>query len=197
VSEGEEIVVQSCYTENTFPIQAVIARQGGIMKRFLPLFVVFALFIAACEYQEPLSEKQGILIDESSLGLWEALPEKDGKPPKEYILALKISPTEYLVHYKMESDSMYFRAYPIKVGNISCLQLQLIGTSTGPAPKNEPQYQVALYQIKGDELSIRMMNTSVVGEKLGSAAMREAFLKNQTNEKLFREPGKFKRVKKS
>jgi|WetSurMetagenome_2_1015567.scaffolds.fasta_scaffold00152_41 hypothetical protein len=167
------------------------------MKRFLPLFVVLALLIAACEYQEPLSEKQGIRIDESVLGLWMGVPEKNKTSSKEDLLVLQISATEYFVHYNEGNESMYFRAYPIKVGNISCLQLQLIGTSTGPATKNEPQYQVALYQINGDELSIRMMNTSVVGEKLGSAAMREAFLKNQTNDKLFREPGKFRRVKKS
>jgi len=167
------------------------------MKGLLTVITVIVLVAAACEYQEPLSGKQGILIDESALGVWEAMPEKDGTPPKEYLLALKISPTEYFVHYKIKSEDMYFRAYPIKVGGIFCLQLQLIGTSTGPAPKNEPQYQVAMYQIKGDELSIRMLNTSVVGEKLGSVSMREVFLKNQDNDKLFREPGKFKRVKKS
>lgn len=168
------------------------------MKSILPVVVIMMLLVAGCEYQEPLSGNQGLPLDESAIGLWEAMPEKINQaPPKEYLLALKISPTEYLVHYKMESDSMYFRAYPIKIGNISCLQLQLIGTSSGPVPKNEPQYQVALYTIKGDELSIRMMNTSIVSPKLGSAEMREVFIKNQTKAELFREPGKFKRAKKS
>jgi hypothetical protein len=167
------------------------------MKIIWPVIVLMLLVIAGCEYQEPLSEKQGILIEESALGLWQAEPEKKESVSKDYLIALRISPTEYLVHYNEGSMSMYFRAYPIKVGNVSCLQLQLIGTSSGPAPKNEPQYHVALYQINGDELSIRMMNTNIVDSKLGSAAMREAFLKNQADEKLFREPGKFRRVKKN
>jgi hypothetical protein len=168
------------------------------MKGLALLVFAFVLIIAGCEYKEPLSEMQGIQIDETALGLWEAVPDQTGSSSSvEYILALRISSTEYLVHYKTGSDDMYFRAYPIRVGNISCLQLQLIGAKSGPVKKDEPKYQVALYRISGDELSIRMMNTSVINEKLGSAAMREAFIKNQTNEKLFREPGKFRRAKKA
>src|SRR5271157_2051538 len=98
------------------------------MKQFLPFLVVLLFCVAACNYQDPLSEKQNISIDPALLGLWEPVPEKnEPKPSGEWILALKYSDTEYLVHYQTGSDSMYFRAYPFKIGDISCVQLELIG----------------------------------------------------------------------
>ena len=167
------------------------------MKHFLPFIVFLLLFVAACEYQEPLSEKQNIRIDQALLGLWEPVPEKnEPKPSGEWILALKYSDTEYIIHYQTGTDSMYFRAYPLKIGDISCVQLQLIGNASGPLAKTEPAYQVAFVTLTGDEATIRMMNTSVVGRDLAGPALREAFLKNSKNADLFREPVKFRRVKK-
>jgi hypothetical protein len=167
------------------------------MKRFLLFLAIILLCVAACEYQEPLSEKQNISIDPALLGLWEPAPEKnEPKPAGEWILALKYSDTEYMIHYRTGSDSMYFRAYPLKVGDLFCMQLQLIGNANGPLAKGEPAYQVASFTLTGDEVTIRMMNTSVVGRGLAGPALREAFLKNAKNTDLFREPVKFKRVKK-
>jgi hypothetical protein len=84
------------------------------MKRFLLFLIVLLLCVAACEYHEPLSEKQNISIDPALLGLWEPIPEKnEPKPSGEWILALKYSDTEYMIHYQTGSDSMYFRAYPL------------------------------------------------------------------------------------
>jgi hypothetical protein len=167
------------------------------MKHLLLFLVFILLCVAACEYQEPLSEKQNIPIDQALLGLWEPAPEKnEPKPSGEWILALKYSDTEYMIHYQTGSDSMYFRAYPLKIGDISCVQLQLIGDSNGPLAKSEPAYQVASVTLNGDEVTIRMMNTSVVGHDLAVPALREAFLKNSKNADLFREPVKFRRVKK-
>jgi hypothetical protein len=167
------------------------------MKHFLLFFVVL-LCVAACVYLEPLSEKQNIPIDPALLGLWEPVPEKnEPKPSGEWILALKYSDTEYMIHYKTGSDSMYFRAYPLKVGDISCVQLQLIGYDGGPPAKKDPPYHVAIVTLNGDEATIRMLNTSVVGKNLAGPALREAFLKNSKNTDLFLEPAKFIRVKKS
>jgi hypothetical protein len=166
------------------------------MKHFLLFLVVLLLCVAACEYREPLSEKQNIAINPALLGLWEPVPEKnEPKPSGEWIIALKYSDTEYMIHYQTGSDSMYFRAYPLKIGDISCVQLQLIGNAGGPLAKSEPAYQVASVTLNGDEVIIRMMNTSVVGSDLAGPALREAFLKNFKNTDLFREPVKFRRVK--
>ncbi len=168
------------------------------MKHLLLFLGVLLFCFTACEYQEPLSEKQNIAIDPALLGLWEPAPEKDEpKPSGEWILALKYSDTEYLIHYHTGSDSLYFRAYPLKIGDISCVQLQLIGNADGPLAKTEPAYQVAFVTLTGGEVTIRMINTSVVGPDLRGSALREAFLNNSKNSDLFREPVKFRRLKKA
>jgi hypothetical protein len=166
------------------------------MKQFLLFLVVILLCIAACEYREPLSEKQNISVDPALLGLWEPVPEKnEPKPSGEWILALKYSDTEYMIHYRTRTESIYFRAYPLKIGDISCMQLQLIGIDDGPPAKGEPVYQAAFVALTGDEATIRMMNASVVSSNLRGPALREAFIKNAKNPDLFREPVKFRRVK--
>ena len=168
------------------------------MKHFIPFLVVLLLCVAGCEYEDPLSEKQNIPIDQALLGLWEPVPEKnEPKPSGEWIVALKYSDTEYIIHYQTGSESMYFRAYPLKIGDISCVQLQLIGNASGPPAKTDPAYQVASVRLTGNEVTIRMMNTSVLGHDLAGPALREAFLKNSKNTDLFREPVKFRRVKNS
>jgi hypothetical protein len=174
------------------------AGPGGKMKRFLPLFVILLLCVAACEYQEPLADKQGIAVDQALLGLWVPSPDNsEPPPPGEWILALKYSDTEYMLQYQSGKDSMYFRAYPLKIGNIPCMQLQLLGYSKGPIQKGEPAYQVASVMLNGDEVTIRMLSTAVINPTLRGAEVSDAFLKNSKNSKLFREPVKFRRVAKA
>jgi hypothetical protein len=168
------------------------------MIKFLLFLVLLSIFVAACEYQEPLSEKQNMSVDPALLGLWEPVPEKsETKPCGEWILVLKYSDTEYMIHYQTRTESMYFRAYPLKAGDISCMQLQLIGSGDGPPAKGDPAFQAASVTLTGDEATIRMMNTSVVANNLRGPALREAFLNNAKNPDLFREPVTFRRVKKA
>lgn len=165
------------------------------MKRLLLLLAILLIFVAACEYQNPLSENQNVPIDPALLGLWVPSPDNnEPPPPNEWILALKYSDTEYMIQYQTGSDSMYFRAYPIKIGDISCMQLQLIGYSSGPIKKSDLPYQVALFTLNGDTVTIAMLNTSLVNKDLRGAALKDAFLKNSKNANLFREPAKFKRI---
>ena len=70
------------------------------------------------------------------LGLWETLPENSDEE-KERMMILKFSSTEYIIHYPVRENAMYFRAYPIKVGGVSCVQLQAIGSNEGPPDQGE------------------------------------------------------------
>jgi hypothetical protein len=175
--------------------------QGVRMKKLLLLIVALMLVVSGCEYNEPLSENQGITIDEAIIGLWFADNDKnDTRIQREYILVLKLSSTEYLIQYNTGSDSMYFRAYQIKIGDTSCLQLQLLGYTGGPISNTDPAYHVANYTLSKDknEVTVTTLNTQFVYRGLGGKAeMKEAFLKNQTKENLFKDPGKFVRAKKS
>jgi len=168
------------------------------MKKWLLIFSLSVLIIAACEYQEPAADKQGIPVNPALLGLWVPSPDnKETPPPDEWILALPYSDTEYMIHYRTEKDSMYFKGYPVKIGAYSCIHLQLIGDSRSPISKTDAPYQIASVSLSGEEVTIRMMSTSVVSSSLRGTALKEAVLKNANNAGLFREPVKFRRADKS
>ena len=166
------------------------------MKHAALVVIALTLFIAGCEYLAPLAVEHNIAIDPAVIGLWEEAPEGDKPPdPDERMLILKYSDTEYLVHYPTRKDEGYYRAYPIKVDGISCVQIQLIGTANGDI-KDDRKYQVATYSVSNDELEIRTLNTDLVDKDLpDTASIKQAFLKNKDNKNLFRNPGKFRRVK--
>jgi hypothetical protein len=168
------------------------------MKDFLLLLAVLLLCSAGCQYHEPLSEIQNIPIDQAWLGHWDLVDEKDESQLSagEWILVLKYSDTEYLIHYHDKSCDEYFRAYPLKVVDINCLQLQLIGDGDGFQKKGEPTYVVASVTLTGNEATVRMLNSSLVGAKLRGPALRAAFLKNAKAPDLFEKPGKLRRAKK-
>jgi hypothetical protein len=167
------------------------------MKRAAGLLLIAILVIVGCIYEAPLTEEHKILIDPSVLGLWEEVPDKDEPPDQaEKMLILKYSATEYLVHYPMGKGGMYLRIYPIKIGGVSCLQVQLIGEEAGVVPKDEPKYHVISYTLSNGELEIKTLNTDIVNKNLKeSAALRRAFIKNKDQKNLFVYPGKFRRVK--
>ena len=155
------------------------------------------LFFCGCEYEAALTEDHTIPVDSSVLGLWEIVPE-DGNEKKERMMILKFSATEYIIHYPVGEDAMYFRAYPIKPGGVSCVQLQAIGTHEGPPSEGEKNlYHVASYRLENEKLEIRLLNEELVDDELKtSETLTHSFLKQRQNKKLFVNPGKFRRVEK-
>jgi hypothetical protein len=132
------------------------------------------------------------------LGLWEPIPEKGGESFKdERMMILKYSDTEYLIHYPVEEDGLYFRGYAINIGGISCVQLQIVGNENGPLRRDEKDiFHVASYLLENGELHVTMLNAELVSDELTeSEALRKAFLKHKGNKNLFANPGRFGRVK--
>ena len=114
------------------------------------------------------------------------------------MMILKYSDTEYMIHYPVQKDSLYFRAYPVKLGDVSCVQLQTIGTSEGPPDKEEKNlYHVASYRLENAELEIKLLNAELVDDDLKTTeALTRSFLKHKENKKLFINPGRLRKVKK-
>ena len=166
------------------------------MKYFVILSAACFLVLLGCEYEAPISDKQNIAVDSAVLGLWELLPEKDEKQYiPERMMVLKYTDTEYLIQYPAGKDSLYFRGYPIKVGDISCVQLQLIGTAEGNIKEDDRDFQVVSYSFAEGELMIKILNTNVVKTDLkDSESLKKAFIQNQDNGNLFIDPGKFIKV---
>ncbi len=167
------------------------------MKCVRIILVITILFLVGCEYESPLTKEHTISIDSSILGVWGLDQEKEMPGPYERMLILKYSDTEYLIQAPMDKSSLvYFRGYPIKIGNVSCVQLEIIGTQDGPPPKDEKKlFLVVSYVLAKGELEVKLLNTKLVSNGLkDSEALRKAFLKHQGNKDLFIEPGKFRRI---
>jgi hypothetical protein len=168
------------------------------MKYLSILMVAIVPLLAGCEYESPLTEEHTLPVDQTVLGLWEAFPDEGETPdPDERMMILRYSDTEYLIHYPTGKDVMYFRAYPIKIGNVSCVQLEALGSSDGPIDSGEKgRFHVASYQLKKGELTIKILNSKIVDNKLkGSEALKQAFLKHQDAPDLFTGPETFRRLK--
>jgi len=169
------------------------------MRYTAVLVTVMLLFLAGCKYEAPLTEEHTIPIDLSVLGLWEPQPDKtDESRVDEHMLILKYSDTEYLVHYPPGgNDETYYRAYPIKVGGISCVQLQVIGTEDGMPKKGvKDLFHVVSYELKRGILEIRTLNTDLVDDNLKTTeTLVKAFLSHKDNKDLFTNSVKFKQIK--
>lgn len=153
---------------------------------------------AGCVYEAPLVEEHELPIDQAVLGLWEYVPAEDEKQAiPERMLVLPYSATEYLIHYPLGKGGMYFRGYPIRVGEFTGVQLKLLGNEEGPvADGDKSLYHVAAYERAADGLVVRTLNQSVVGDDLReSATLRAAFLRHQGDPALFNDPGRFRRVR--
>jgi len=166
--------------------------------RACSLTLIAALLLSAgCQYDSPLTEEHSLPIDPALLGVWEEISD-DGDPLEgmDRMVILKFSATEYLVHYPVKSDGEYYRAYPFNLGGVEGVQLEFLGSGSGPIEEGEEDvYIVASYSLGNGELEIKILNEKLVDDELsGSAAIREAFLKNKDAEDLFTDPGKFRRV---
>jgi len=162
----------------------------------LPVFLI----PIGCWYDAPLTEERALEVDPAVLGWWECVSEDTADAEEsERMLVMRFSETEYLVHYLVgQKETFYFRAYPIEIGGVACVQLQIIGFADGAADQDEKPFYAASYNLAGGELVVKLLNRDLIDEGLtGSEALRRAFLKHKDNPELFRDPGRFRRVKRS
>ena len=167
------------------------------MKHAVMLSVLAALLLAGCIYESPLTKEHNISVDSAVLGLWEPIPD-EGEEPKhndweprmfERMMILKYSNTEYLIHYPI-GDGWYYRGYPIQIGGISCVQLQVIGIDD-----EKELFHVVSYQLTDGILEFKTLNTDLVDDNLKTTeALVEAFLNHKDNKELFTNPGSFRRT---
>jgi hypothetical protein len=166
------------------------------MKTICLLFAATILLMApGCKYEAPLVKEHQQAIDPALLGLWEEENE-DGKNQSR-MLILRYSDTEYLVHYPVDKNPIYYRAYPIRLGGMDAVQLEMIGIHLRPIKAQEKErFHVArAKKLAGDKIEITLLNTDLVEESAKNiAALKKAFLANQDQAELFTNPGVFKKV---
>jgi hypothetical protein len=110
-------------------------------------------------------------------------------------MILKYSDTEYLIHYIASADARYYRGYPIEIGGVACVQLQVIGTPKGMPDKGTKPFIPVSYSLIEGQLEVRLPNTDLIDTDLqDSAALRQAFLAHKDEPQLFRDPVRFRRL---
>ncbi len=165
------------------------------MKRAAIVLSVTILLVTGCEYDDPLTTKHNIPIDSAVLGWWELRPDEGQEPdPDEQMMILKYSDTEYVIHYPVGKNGIYWRGYPVRVGDVACVQLQVIGTGDGPVFQNAgDRFHVVAYRLIDGDLEVKTLNTDLVDDDLkGSQALQQAFLEHKNHTALFIDPGRFR-----
>ena len=158
------------------------------------LLGLVVLFGIGCEYEAALVEEDVVKVDEEVVGVWQSVDE-DGE--KVEMAWLAFSDTEYVIHYPLGKEGMYFRGYAIELGGVECVQVQLIGTDKGAVKAKDRKCNVVKYKLEGDCLEVSLLNSDVVNREINdSKKLRELFIENKNNEELFEKPSRFKRLKK-
>lgn len=162
----------------------------------LILLMAAALFLAGC-YEAPLSTEHTIPIDPALPGLWEAVPKPGSSSESDRMMLLRYSDTEYFIHHPCNDGGMYFRAYPVNVGGVSCMQIKLIGTKGGSLSSEIAKtYYVASFTLTNGIMEIRLLNPKVVSTDLKtSEKLRQAIRENRNHQELFEDPIRFRRCK--
>jgi hypothetical protein len=161
---------------------------------FFLTMVLSAFLSTGCVYEVPVMEEHTVPVDTAVLGHWESVPD-DPSEKADRMLVLKYSDTEYLVHYPTGEDGMYFRAYGVRIGELSAVQIELIGTHKGPLRDKGNRYHLLTYSLDGGRLTIKTLNSDLISEKIGtSAELRDAIGKQAGNPDLFTNPGVFRKV---
>ena len=164
------------------------------MRKVIWSFVLSVFFLAACEYDVPLTTDHNIAVNAAILGTWEAASLDGGED--DILRIFRFSDTEYLVHDA--EDDTYFRAYEIEIGGVKAVQMEFLGDDDKPvAPDGKNRYLVASYKFVNEYLEVRLLNSELVNDEITETeALRAAFIEHKENPGLWGDPGLFRRIKK-
>lgn len=153
------------------------------MKRALGILLVFiAVITAGCEFEAPLTEKQGLPLDARLLGTWANVTDETKKNSFEIS---KYSETEYLFR---DHNGESMTGYPGKLGNTSFIQLIV------PDKSGVKKYFVISYVFLGNDLQISILDTSAGDKSKALVEIRRSLLQNRISGGRFVEAGRFKMV---
>lgn len=164
------------------------------MKKVALVFMTTLLLLGGCRYTSPVSEPQGLPLDPALFGVWQQVngPEKADEPERRMVI-LPLSEHEYLVHY----HTLYFRAWPIKIGAVECIQVELLGSEKDGPLKRDNQKRFDLWSVQTDDSGItgKILNAELVDAELKKGAgLKKGILKHAGNPELFTRPFRFHRI---
>lgn len=169
-------------------------KERHIMKKTLAVLSIALL--AGCDYSVPLSPAPSMPIDRRILGAWER-PKSTNE--MERLVILELGPDEYFVSYPSGTPgSMFAQAWLTRCESRTLVQLEWFGTAEGNMPDGSEVYQIASYSLTNNELTVRMLNPSVVGKGAKTPdELAKAIEAKHNDAALFQEPMVFKKVAKT
>jgi hypothetical protein len=149
------------------------------------VFLAAVLFLAACTFEAPITEKPTGKIDERLLGDW---LEKD--TTDKHLIVSKWDDSQYAVQY-----GGLYRAFHSDFGGVHFVSVQNI-----ESPKDtERKFAFITYELQDDgkKLVLRSVNNKVISDKLRTTAeIQTAIQANLKNPQLINEePGIYTKVK--
>ena len=165
------------------------------MRFTLALAAVILAQLAACDYTAPLTSSPQVPINRDLAGLWQSTSTED---ENQTLLVLPLGRNEHLISFPAgQKDAMFARVCLCSCAGKTLAQLQWIGTAAGVAADTDRVYQYASYALSGQELTIRLLNPEVVSKDAKTTEqLVRAIEAGKDHPALFREPMKFRRVKK-
>ncbi|HRU07648.1 MAG TPA: hypothetical protein P5137_17945 [Candidatus Brocadiia bacterium] len=165
------------------------------MKVTLALAAALLVQLAACDYTAPLTSSPQAAIDRDLVGVWQSTATED---ENQTLLVLPLGQKEYLISFPAgQKDAMFARVCQCSCAGKTLAQIQWIGTAAGVVPDNDRVYQYASCALAGQELTIRLLNPDIVNKNVKTTEqLVRAIEAAKDHPALFREPMKFKRVKK-
>ena len=145
------------------------------------LLVLMAVIAAACEFEAPLTEKQGLPLDARLLGTWANVTDEN---KNNYFKISKYSETEYQFS---DHNGDSFTGYPGKLGNSSFIQLIV------PDKSGVKKYFVISYVFLENDLQVSILDTSASDKSKALVEIRRSLLQNKMSGGKFSVAGKFKK----
>jgi len=145
-----------------------------LLKTLQACLLTTVLLLVGCEYEIALSEPMGLPIDNAVLGTWTKLDKHGevGRNPDQ-ISIYAFSQGQYLV-VDIGSNPLYFRAYPILINGLDCVQMKLLVDADelrNPeenTQEKEKLYMVIQYAIEDGNLIVSSLNPELVSRDITS-----------------------------
>lgn len=151
-----------------------------------------AACLSGCDYTVQIAKTPELPTDSALVGSW---LRTDDREQDQRLLVLPLGSNEYVVSYPAnDRDSMYARACLCKADDLTLIQLTWFGTARGVTPEDARIYQYVVYTLKGDTLSVGLLNADVVKrDATTTSALLEAIREKRQSTDLFREAMTFKK----
>ena len=156
------------------------------------IVLLMCLMAVGCDYTVPLATRPELDADPQLVGVWSQTNEQKNV---QQLLVLPLSRRELMIAFPAGSvDSLYAKVLFCRRADMTWAQLEWIGSGKGRADTKQA-FQFAACEVKGDALTVRLLNPDVVSNTVTSAKQMIRLIDaNRANPALFRDAMNFRRI---